>query len=698
MFGIEASLFFYPAILTHLLASSLFLLVATVLYSPNTENFVGKQFALFVIIAAGAELYLFFVRHPEVSFEQSNISNAAILIGISLCLHGLINSAEYKYFKIKFLSITSVLLAISLFIYCSAAIFPADNTLLRQFVSDSKLAAQIIQIIALLLALLISEQLYRNADPESKVICRPFFYAIWLWLIFLLYKICHLIVAGNNDLQAENISSSVLLLVAIICLIGSSRSTSKQRFGLSRDNIFYGTSLRIGSAALISIALLGLLVSKTSYNLAQALFLFFAAFSLAGTLILVIVSPLRAKLRVWINKYFFGNKYDYRNIWLTLIDRLSSEEKSKSFYETSYYALEEIFQAQGGILWIKKGDTDASIVVERNIEQLPEHLSYISAKEEFAKKMSSQKWVYMISGTNDQSATQHNHLLPKELRELKNAWIFGPLQIAGTLVGYFLLTRDKSQSNMIWEDLDIARSASSQIASYIIRQQSAEAIAETKQFDTYNQLTAFIMHDLKNLIAQQALVVKNANKHKDNPAFIEDMIRTVDNSVQRMTTLLARLKSKEESNNLRNSDLKQLLLNAIRKSTDRQPIPTLRNQEFELPIKTDAEQMIMILTHLIRNAQDATEKNGFVDIDVAISDNDSVTIVIEDNGSGMSEQFIKNRLFKPFESTKSSMGMGIGAFQAREFVRSMGGEILVESEVDSGTCVTITLPTAQQIP
>ena len=94
-----------------------------------------------------------------------------------------------------------------------------------------------------------------------------------------------------------------------------------------------------------------------------------------------------------------------------------------------------------------------------------------------------------------------------------------------------VLTSPEIDDSLTWEDLDLLKTVSRQIASYLDRHEAAEMLAESRQFEAFNKLTAFIMHDLKNLIAQQALVVENAAKHRENPAFFEDAIRTIDNSV-----------------------------------------------------------------------------------------------------------------------------------------------------------------------
>ncbi|MDX1695487.1 MAG: ATP-binding protein, partial [Ketobacteraceae bacterium] len=203
---------------------------------------------------------------------------------------------------------------------------------------------------------------------------------------------------------------------------------------------------------------------------------------------------------------------------------------------------------------------------------------------------------------------------------------------------------------------------------------------------------AFIMHDLKNLIAQQALVVKNAAKHKDNPAFIEDMINTIDNSVDRMNNLLQKLQQKDSSAVVVSKiDLHKVLIDATQKCHDRYPIPSLRLDTNSATIEADKDHVEMVLVHIIKNAQEATDNNGYVDV-ILRKEDDYVIIEVEDNGSGMDEAFIKDRLFKPFDTTKSGKGMGIGVYQARELIRSLGGDITVQSEPGSGSVFTIKIP------
>ena len=109
-------------------------------------------------------------------------------------------------------------------------------------------------------------------------------------------------------------------------------------------------------------------------------------------------------------------------------------------------------------------------------------------------------------------------------------------------------------------------------------------------------------------------------------------------------------------------------------------------------IMVDAERLTSVLAHLIRNAQDACDSDGQVQLEI-LHQGGSACLEIRDNGSGMDEEFIRHRLFKPFDTTKSGKGMGIGVYQTREYISSLGGSVNVDSILNEGTTFTISIPT-----
>jgi len=259
------------------------------------------------------------------------------------------------------------------------------------------------------------------------------------------------------------------------------------------------------------------------------------------------------------------------------------------------------------------------------------------------------------------------------------------------VLGFAVLTESKTFGKLTWEDIDLLKTAGRQVASYLAQQEAAQALAEARQFDAYHRLTAFIMHDLKNLIAQQSLVVKNAARHKHNPAFIEDVIRTVDNSVTRMSQLLDQLNRGESQERPKRVALRDLLIDLTAKHGLAQPVPQLQVLEDGLEVLADPQGLAAILGHVVRNAQEASAREGHVHVRLRRGGANAI-VEIEDNGSGMEPAFVSERLFRPFDSTKGSKGMGIGAYQVRESVRAAGGSVEVISAPGKGTTFRICLP------
>ena len=219
----------------------------------------------------------------------------------------------------------------------------------------------------------------------------------------------------------------------------------------------------------------------------------------------------------------------------------------------------------------------------------------------------------------------------------------------------------------------------------------ARRLAEARQFEGFNRLTAFLMHDLKNVAAQQSLLLQNAERHKHNPEFVDDMLATVANSVRRISRLLEQLRGGSTSATPGRALLAAAIDKALGECGAQPPKPDYRPAAENLWVRADTDQFATVLAHVLRNAQDAAQPHGHVTLDVKQAAGEAV-IEIGDDGGGMDEAFIRDKLFKPFFTTKASRGMGIGAYQAREYVRSLGGAVNVDSSPGRGTVFTIRLP------
>ncbi|MAF84340.1 MAG: PEP-CTERM system histidine kinase PrsK [Chromatiales bacterium] len=421
--------------------------------------------------------------------------------------------------------------------------------------------------------------------------------------------------------------------------------------------------------------------------------------SLAGLLFVLVGVPiavlmfsenLSARLRVFISKNFLPFRFDYREEWLRLIDTLSSPEQRVPLPERSIRAVAQIVGAPAGLLFWRGSDQESYwCTATWNTRIWPDF--EVRHDEPALRFMCNRQWILDTAELDRDPELYDGLRRPWWTEQLPDALLIVPLISNEELLGFTVLFQSSSAFRLTFEEIDLLRTSGRQVAAHLAQYEGDRQLAEAQQFEAFNRLTAFVMHDLKNLIAQQSLMVKNAAKHKDNPAFFEDAMATIENSVARMNKLLRQLKSGDTSGPTERTLLSDALLGAIGSTENHKPEPRFENNGESLAVNIDRERFTTVVAHLIRNAQEATSADGSVIIRLN-RDKDAAIIRIEDDGCGMPADFIRNRLFRPFDSTKGSKGMGIGAYQARTFVVDAGGSLEVESEPGHGTVVVIRMP------
>jgi hypothetical protein len=226
-----------------------------------------------------------------------------------------------------------------------------------------------------------------------------------------------------------------------------------------------------------------------------------------------------------------------------------------------------------------------------------------------------------------------------------------------------------------------------QATSALLNLKFAEQLSTAREMAAIGKVSAFVMHDLKNSVSNLALVVENARSYMDNPEFQKDMLETLDNSVQRMKGLIERLKNFEKKTRL---ELASCELSALVAATVAEvPKEGITVAGGPISCMADRSEVAKVVQNLLLNALDATAGNGPVHLEVG--GDDMAFIRCRDQGCGMSAEFIRDRLFKPFATTKKK-GFGIGLFQCRQIVEAHGGRIEVKSAVGEGTEFTVWLP------
>ena len=286
---------------------------------------------------------------------------------------------------------------------------------------------------------------------------------------------------------------------------------------------------------------------------------------------------------------------------------------------------------------------------------------------------------------------RYDHVsLPDWLASPGGVRLLVPLVAAQRLTGFVVLMTPRVQIEVDWEVLDLLKAAGSEVAVLLRQIEANHSLAEAEKFAAVSRMSTFVMHDLKNLVAQLSLMLRNAERHGDNPEFRSDMLETVRHVVDRMNIMLAQTRlSTRPVQNPNGVDVAAITRRVCQVKQPQRAGLACHAAEPAFAI-AHADRLEHVLAHVVQNAIEATDPAGIVRVSVACADG-QVTVEVEDNGTGMSPDFVQQRLFRPFETTKDS-GMGIGVYESHQYVSSLGGRMDIESTQGLGTCVRIVLP------
>jgi len=556
------------------------------------------------------------------------------------------------------------------------------------------------RFIVVVVSLIFIEQLFRTSHPESKLAVKFLFLGIGGIFAYDFYFYVDALVYKRVDVDIWNIRGFVnaLAVPLIATSIIRNKGWSIDIF-VSREFVFNGVAV-IGGGLYLLLMVTGWHYIRTYGNelhgVAQVTFFFVAS----GILFILMFSvKMRARLRVFITKHFRQYRYDYREEWLRVIRLLSTNLTKKELQENAIRVLADIVDSSKAGLWVKEEEGEYKLVAMCGMEGVEKY-----SEKEFSSMirfLHQWQWIIDLDEHAGNPSLYQDLELPDWIEGEKDFWLVVPLLSQTTLYGFVILGHAQIPIKIGWEERDLLLTAGRQITSYFALMDMDEALAETRQFEAYNRLSAYVVHDLKNLVAQLSLVVSNAGKHRGNPAFMEDAIDTVENAAEKMNKLLLQLSKGQkrhiENVNQKNVYLDDLLQEVVDKRKHDRPQPSLAINHPGFTLLVDRERFGAVLEHLVQNAQEATPDNGKVEIQLSGTEQ-QVIIEIIDNGCGMDIQFVKERLFKPFDTTKGNAGMGIGVYETRDFIRSLGGSIIVESEVGQGTTFRIALPLNKEKP
>jgi len=572
-----------------------------------------------------------------------------------------------------------------LLLFCTMTLLPLLNAMgIGAAVTASAL---IVAHLALaLLGVLLVEQLYRGTPPRQRWGVKFACLGIGGLYVYDFYLYSDALLFGHVTVTIWTARGLVDALTAPLVAISAARNPA-WALGLTVSR-----QMMLRSAALIGAASYLLAMAASAYYLRyiggawgpvmQLAYLCGAAMLLAGVLF---SGAMRARLKVFLNKHFYQAGYDYRQEWLRFTRALS--EGGPGLAERSIQAVAALVESPAGALWLRRERGIYEQTASWNMAPLP---ALEAADAPLCGFMEARQWVIDVADCRARPHRYADLRLPSWLDDLPQLWLLVPLMLHGGLFGFIALTQPRARIVLNWEVTDLLKIAGSQAASYLAHQQSAESLLMARQFESFNRMSAFIVHDVKNLLSQLSLLLSNTENHKANPAFQDDMQATLTHTVGKMTALLHKLGRGEQSDVAAPLRLDLLLAQAVQAHAASEPRPVLSIEAAGLAVRADWNRLERVLGHLLQNAIEATPRGGSVDVRL-LREGAAAVVELRDSGEGMSAEFIRERLFKPFDTTKAS-GMGIGVFESRDYVRELGGQLEVRSAPQAGTTFRVILP------
>jgi len=545
-----------------------------------------------------------------------------------------------------------------------------------------------------LLVLVLIEHIYRNASSAGRHAFK--FLALGLGGAYAYDLFLYSQATLLGTISADFWSARGVVNAALAPLI----AVAARRNPAWSLDLFVSRQVVVVSTAVISVGVYLLLMAAGGYyvqriggtwgDLANMVYVAGALIVLATV---ILSGAARRRLRVFVHKHFYRNKFDYRVEWLRFVSTLSTPG-DQDILRTCVEAMAQVFQSPGGVLFAR----DAREPVYTAIASWPlalrdsQQTRDIPADDEMVRFLGGKQWVIDLQEYRAAPELYQNTAIPEWVRTMRGVRFVSPLLHGSALEGFVLLHEPPPPFELTYEDRDLLKTMGRHVALVLARNASERRLTESRQFEAYHRLTAFMMHDLKNAIAQLDLVVANAAKHRHNPRFIDDAFETVANAASRMTGLMGQLRRSDKPELPVALNLGELLSEAAVRCADRQPVPRFDSRPATPPcVRAERVRLLNVIEHVIRNAQDASAPDTQLDLELSLQQGAAV-VEVRDQGSGMTPEFVRDRLFRPFDSTKGAKGMGIGAYQVLEYVRSLGGDVEVSSRPGAGTSFRIKLP------
>jgi putative PEP-CTERM system histidine kinase len=546
------------------------------------------------------------------------------------------------------------------------------------------------------LVLMNLERTYRAAVGIMR--WRIKFVMLGLGLLFAvrIYTSSQALLYSATNPNLEFFNAGALLLACLLITVSTIRA------GLFNADIYpsptvitHSLTVLLAGVYLVTIGLLADVVAYWGGDPAFPFGAFFILVSLAALGIALASDRVRLAIRRFVSRHFKRPFYDYRQIWRDFTERAASRMDDVGLCQQAVRLVSETLGALSVTIWLsdeQEGRISFGASTSVADEQAQELLPSGAEGSKLITMMRSRSEPVNIDTSKEDWAELLKRSSPHRFgNQGGNRWCV-PLVAKGQVIGLLTVGDRVSGAPYSVEDLELLKCIADPVAGSLLNLRLSRRLLEAKELEAFQNMAAFCVHDLKNTASSLSLMLRNLPAQFENPDFRQDALRAVSQGVNRLNELIGRfsLLGQGAQMNRKNTDLNRVVQAALDQLGPMTEPAMTRRLEPVPQVEIDAEQIQKVVLNLVLNAREAVNGDGEIIVSTG-RQSDTIVLSVRDNGCGMSPEFIRHSLFRPFQTTKKS-GMGIGLFHCRKIVEAHGGRIEVESKEGKGTQFRVLLP------
>ena len=549
-------------------------------------------------------------------------------------------------------------------------------------------------LVSFALVLMNLEQTFRSAVGTMR--WRIKFVVLALAVIFgtSIYVRSQSILFPVLDLALSEIESGALL-IGCLCF-----ATAYVRAGLTEVDVYPSRAVLRSSLTIIIVGsylfLVGIVAQVVKHFGGAEIFQFQAfvvLLGMTGLAILLLSDRAKRKVDVFVASHFNKAQHDSVRIWTVFSQRLAGANDSAALCAVCVRVISETFGVLSVTAWVQdeeKGRLVAAASTGQSASAAGGKPTDTVSRD-VAAGLQTRSSPFDLEGAGDAWAEEFRQLNPRTFIAGGNR-LCVPLKAGESTIGAVVLADRIDSAVYTPEELELLTCIGDQMSSALVNLRLASEVARARELDAFRTMSAFFVHDLKNAAASLNLMLKNLPVHFNEPAFRDDALRGIGNTARRIDEMIARLTALRQRPDVTRyeADLNQLVIQALDHVNGMAHVELVKELQPLPTIVADGEQIQSVVTNLVLNARDALNSGGRIQVRTRHEDG-HVVLSVADNGCGMMQDFVNERLFRPFQSTKPK-GLGVGLFQSRVIVQAHGGGMQVESEIGKGTTFRVTFP------